>query len=290
MATKVNTRRIKKRTKSTAVNLMVAVFALIVAFPLYVMFITSVKPFGEAMYFSWWPSKFNLDAYKFILIPNETTIELDLSLLRSFRNTLITTIPGVTVGVFVSASSAYVFAKRKFTGKKVLFGLMLSALMLPGAVQMVSMYLIYAKIGWVNTLLPLMIPPMFGNVGLLFAFRQYMYSVPNELLETAHLDGAGEYRILLSVVLPLAKPVLMAHWLLQFMNGYNQYTEPLLYIFDAKMETLQLTLSRYSQTIGISNMPVTMAAAAISMIPLIILYACTQKFFEKGVMSGALKG
>lgn len=276
--------------KAVLLNLLVAVFAAIVLFPLYVMFVTSVKPFGEAMYFSWWPSKVSWEAYKFILVPNETTIAQDLSLLRALRNTLITTVPGTTIGILTSAASAYVFAKRNFTGKKVFFTLLLSALMIPGAIQMVSMYLIYAKIGWVDTLLPLLIPPMFGSVGLLFAFRQYMYSIPDELIESAYMDGANQFAILSKIILPLSTPVLIAHWLLQFMNGYNQYIEPLLYIFNPKWETLQLTLSRYSQTIGISNMPVTMAAAAISMIPLIVIYICSQRFFEKGIMTGALKG
>ena len=290
MAIKMSKERVKKNATSIALNLLVAVFALIVVFPLFVMAITSVKPFGEAMYFSWWPSKISFEAYKFILIPNESTIEMGLSLVRAFRNTLITTIPGTTVGVFVSAASAYVFAKREFTGKKICFTILLSALMLPGAVQMVSMYLIYAKIGWVNTLLPLVVPQMFGTIGLVFAFRQFMYSIPDEMVESARVDGAGEFTILVKMVLPLSKAVICAHWLLQFMNGYNQYIEPLLYIFDPEWETLQLTLSRYTQTVGTSNMPVVMAAAAISMIPLIILYACSQKLFEKGIMTGSIKG
>ncbi len=290
MATKISKERMKRNLTTVVLNLLVAVFALIVLFPLYVMVITSVKPFGEAMYFSWWPSKFSLEAYKFILIPNEATIEMGLSLVRAFRNTLITTIPGTTIGVFVSAASAYVFAKRDFTGKKVCFTILLSALMLPGAVQMVSMYLIYAKIGWVNTLFPLLIPPMFGSIGLVFAFRQFMYSIPDEMIESARMDGAGEFAILVKMVLPLSKAVIGAHWLLQFMNGYNQYIEPLLYIFDPEWETLQLTLSRYTQTVGTTNMPVVMASAAISMVPLIILYACSQKLFEKGIMTGSIKG
>lgn len=280
----------KKITKVVLINALVAVFALIVVFPFYIMIVTSIKPFGEGMYFSWWPENPTLEAFKFILIPNETTKQLDLNLPRSFMNTLIVTIPGTTVGIVTSAMSGYVFAKREFKGKHLMFTLMLSALMLPSAVKMVSLYLIYAKIGWVDTLLPLLVPQMFGTVSLVFAFRQYMYGIPNSLIEVARLDGANHVKIFFLIALPLAMPVIIAHWLLTFMAGYNQYIEPLLYIFDPKWETLQLTLSRYSQTIGVQNTPIKMAAAAISMVPLILLYACSQKFFAKGVMTGALKG
>lgn len=282
--------KVRKIVNDVIINILVVLVALIVLFPFYIMIVTSVKPFGEALYFSWWPSKVTLEAYKFILIPNEATTELDLSILRSFKNTLVSVIPGVTVGCFVSAVSGYIFAKFNFTGKNLMFSLMLSAMMIPSVITLVPMYLIYAKIGWVDTLLPLIVPTMFGSTSLVFAFRQYMYSVPSELVEAAMLDGASQIKAFVSIVLPLAKPVIVAHWLLQFMAGYNLYTEPLLYIFDPKMETLQLTLARYSQTIGVANMPVVMATAAISIAPLIILYACSQKFFAKGIMSGALKG
>lgn len=282
--------KVRKIVNDVIINILVVLVALIVLFPFYIMIVTSVKPFGEALYFSWWPSKVTLEAYKFILIPNESTTELDLSILRSFKNTLVSVIPGVTVGCLVSAVSGYIFAKFNFTGKNLMFSLMLSAMMIPSVITLVPMYLIYAKIGWVDTLLPLIVPTMFGSTSLVFAFRQYMYSVPSELVEAAMLDGASQIKAFVLIVLPLAKPVIVAHWLLQFMAGYNLYTEPLLYIFDPKMETLQLTLARYSQTIGVANMPVVMATAAISIAPLIILYACSQKFFAKGIMSGALKG
>lgn len=272
------------------VNLGIALIALLVLFPFYVMITTSLKSFGEAMYFSWWPSEPSLEAFKFILVPNEQSKALDLDLLRSLRNTLIIAVPGATVGVIVSAASGYIFAKFEFTGKNLMFSALLFSMMVPGAVMMVSMYLIYAKMNWVDTLLPIIVPQLFGSASLVFAFRQYMYGVPTELVEAARIDGANQFTAFALVVFPLAKPVMTAHWLLQFMALYNQYTEPLLYIFDPKWETLQLTLARYSQTIGTTNTPVVMAAATISMLPLIVLYACSQKFFASGIMTGALKG
>lgn len=289
-AKQFNKARARKMANAIAVNCLVVLVALLVLFPFYIMIVTSIKPFGEALYFSWWPSKVSLEAYKFILVPNESTAILDLNLLRSLMNTLIAVVPGTTVGICTSALAGYIFAKHQFDGKNIMFTLLLSALMIPSAVMMVPLYLIYAKIGWVDTLLPLIIPQMFGTTGLVFAFRQYMYGIPNELIESAKLDGAGRFMTIFTIVLPLATPVMVAHWLLTFMAGYNQYIEPLLYIFDPKRETLQLTLARYSQTIGVSNMPVIMASAAIAMFPLIVLYASAQKFFAQGIMAGSLKG
>ena len=279
-----------KMIQSITINFGIFLIALLVVFPFYVMLTTSVKSFGEAMYFTWFPSKVSFDAYEFILVPNEQSIALDLNILRSLRNTLIAVVPGATIGVIVSAASGYIFAKFEFTGKNLMFSALLFSMMIPGAVMMVSMYLIYAKLNWVDTLLPLIVPQLFGSAGLVFAFRQYMYGIPSELIEAARIDGASQFKAFAKIVFPLASPVMIAHWLLTFMAGYNQYTEPLLYIFDPKWETLQLTLARYSQTIGTTNTPVVMASATISLIPMILLYACSQKFFAQGIMTGALKG
>lgn len=289
-AKKVKNAKRNRIIQAVLINLGIFIVALLVLFPFYVMLTTSVKSFGEAMYFTWFPSEVSFDAFKFILVPNEQSIALDLNILRSLRNTLIAVVPGATVGVVVSAASGYIFAKFEFTGKKIMFSALLFSMMIPGAVMMVSMYLIYAKIGWVDTLLPLMVPQMFGTASLVFAFRQYMYGIPTQLVEAARIDGAKQFTAFIKIIFPLATPVMIAHWLLTFMVGYNQYTEPLLYIFDPKWETLQLTLARYSQTIGTSNTPVVMAAATISLIPMIALYACSQKFFAQGIMTGALKG
>ncbi len=289
-AKKAKNAKRNKMLLTVFVNAGILLVSLLVLFPFYVMLTTSIKSFGEAMYFSWWPKEASLEAYKFILIPNEQSIALDLSLLRSLRNTLIVAIPSSTVGVIVSAASGYIFAKFEFTGKNLMFSALLFSMMVPGAVMMVSMYLIYAKINWVDTLLPIIVPELFGSASLVFAFRQYMYGVPSELVEAARIDGASQFKAFISIVFPLAKPVMIAHWLLTFMRLYNQYTEPLLYIFDPKWETLQLTLARYSTTIGTSNTPVQMASATIAMIPMIVLYACSQKFFAAGIMTGALKG
>ena len=279
-----------KIIQSVLINFGIFLVALLVVFPFYVMLTTSVKSFGEAMYFTWFPSEVSLEAYEFILVPNEQSTALDLNILRSLRNTLIAVVPGATVGVIVSAASGYIFAKFEFTGKNLMFSALLFSMMIPGAVMMVSMYLIYAKINWVDTLLPLIVPQLFGSASLVFAFRQYMYGIPSELIEAARIDGANQFTAFVKIVFPLATPVMIAHWLLTFMAGYNQYTEPLLYIFDPKWETLQLTLARYSQTIGTTNTPVVMASATISLIPMIVLYACSQKFFAQGIMTGALKG
>jgi len=272
------------------INLGIAIVALLVLFPFYVSLVTSIKSFGEAMYFSWWPEEINIDAYLFILLGNEQTQAQDLNLLRSLKNTLVVAIPSATLGVVVSAAAGYVFARFEFTGKNLMFSALLFSMMLPGAVTMVSMYLIYAKLNLVDTLVPLILPNIFGTPALVFAFRQYMYGIPRELVESARIDGASQFMAFIRIIFPLARPVMVAHWLLTFMKFYNQYTEPLLYIFDPKWETLQLTLSRYSMTIGTANMPVTMAAAVLSMIPLVVLYACSQKFFAQGIMTGALKG
>ena len=143
------------------INLGIAIVALLVLFPFYVSLVTSIKSFGEAMYFSWWTEEINIDAYLFILLGNEQTQAQDLNLLRSLKNTLVVAIPSATLGVVVSAAAGYVFARFEFTGKNLMFSALLFSMMLPGAVTMVSMYLIYAKLNLVDTLVPLILPNIF---------------------------------------------------------------------------------------------------------------------------------
>ena len=285
----------KKRLNPSAVALSIllhlaVLIALAVAlFPVYVLIVNSLKSYSE-IYFVWWPASPSLRSFKYVLFDKLIREEYEISILLGFWNTLKIAIPSVTIGTLVAAMSAYTLVKRDFPGKHLIFSILMFSMMIPGTVTMISMYLIYAKIGWVNTPLPLMIPPMFGTVALLFALRQYMYGIPTELVDAGRIDGANHFSIFWRIILPLAMPVLVAQWLLAFMNSYNQYQEPLLYLIDPQQYTIQLMLPYFSQQVGVSDVPATAAVSLLTMLPVFILYASAQKFFAKGVMAGALKG
>ena len=286
----------KKKIKPSAVVITIVLhlavlFAIAVAlFPFYVLIVNSIKSYGEGLYFVWWPAKPSLDAYKFVLFDQQIRIDYELSIMRGLWNSFKIAVPSVTIGTLVAAMSAYTFVKRDFPGKNVIFSILMFSMMIPSTVTMISMYLIYAKVGWVNTPLPLMIPGMFGTVTLLFALRQYMYGIPTELVDSGRIDGANHFYIFWRIILPLASPVLVAQWLLGFMASYNQYQEPLLYLIDPSQYTIQLVLPNFSQAVGLADAPKAAAVSILAMLPMFILYASSQKFFAKGIMTGALKG
>lgn len=286
----------KKQVNPSAVvvtvllHLCILIAAVLALFPFYVMIVNSIKSYGEGLYFVWWPSKPSLEAYKFVLFDEQIRIDYELSILRSLWNTLKIVIPSTTVGMFFASMAAYTFVKRDFPGKNFMFSAMMLSMMIPSTVTMISSYLIYANLGWVNTPLPLMIPPMFGTISLLFALRQYMYGIPTELVDSGRIDGAGHFVIFLRIILPLARPVLIAQWLLAFMAGYNQYQEPLLYLIDPSQYTIQLILPNFSQAVGATDVPKSSAATVLALLPMFIIYTASQKFFAQGIMTGALKG
>lgn len=260
-------------------------FCLFILMPLYIVVITSFKSVQEAatVQFTWFPREFTFQAYREALA--------DGKILRGFINTLLYYIPPTLVGLFVSSLSAYGFAKLEWKGKNTLFSIMLLTMMVPGTVTMSASYLIFDRIGWVDTPLPLMIPGMFGNVAMVFFLRQYMQGLPDELLDAAKIDGMGDLGIFFKLILPLAKPALAAQGILGFIGCYNDYLAPLLYISNNdKVKTLQLVIQHLAGS-EIYELPKQMAACVVAMIPMLVIYFFFQNFILKGIsMNSGLKG
>lgn len=268
-------------------GLIIAV--LIVLFPFYVAIITSVKDVLEVRgTFTWWPRRFTSTAYKLMFDANE----LEIDYMRSLGNTLFIALPVVVVGCVSSSMSAYIFAKHEFFGKNVMFALMMTSMMVPSVVTMIPSYLIFTALGWVDTFLPLIVPGMFGSISVLFALKQFMCGVPNELLDAAKIDGLGELGTYAKIMLPLSYPPIIAQAIMLFMGVYNDYMGPLLYLLSSEKETLQLSIVRLQDALRYypEKTQVTMAFAVVMMLPLLLLYIAAQKFLAKGVMVGAVKG
>lgn len=271
-------------------NFLVLIAIILALFPFYMLIVNSIKTLEEGQYFVWWPKSPNLESYKYVLFSEDIQINFDVSVLNTLWNTFRIAIISVTFGVFSSSMAAYTFVKRDFPGKNVIFSIMMFTMMVPATVTMVSSYPLYSLIGWVNTDYPLVVPVMFGSVSLMFAFRQYMYGIPTELVESGLLDGANHFTIFILIILPLAMPVIVAQYLLQFMASYNAYEMPLLYLLTPEKFTIQLILPYFSNRVGMKDVPVQSAVTILAMIPMFLLYCCSQKFFEKGIMTGAVKG
>lgn len=260
-------------------------YCIFVLAPLYIVFITSVKTVGEAadVHFSWFAHPVTFEAYKTVISKGV--------IFRGLLNTLLYYIPPTIVGLLVSALSAYGFSKMKWRGRNVLFSILMVTMMVPGTVTMSASYLIYDTISWVGTPLPLMIPGMFGSIGMVFFLRQYMMGIPDELIEAGKIDGMGDLKTFFIMILPLSLPALAAQGILSFIGCYNDYLNPLLYLgYDENVHTLQLVIQHMANS-NLTELPMQMAACIVAMAPMLIIYFFFQNFILKGIsISSGLKG
>ncbi|ABY94279.1 MAG: Binding-protein-dependent transport systems inner membrane component [Caldanaerobacter subterraneus] len=207
---------------------------------------------------------------------------------RYFKNSVIIT-TGVIVGtLFSSPLVAYSFSKINWKGRDILFYIMLSTIMLPFAVTMIPQFLIFKKLGWINTFLPLIIPSFFGNPLSIFLVRQFFMTIPDSLLDAARIDGASELQIYTRIMLPLAKPVLFLITLFTFIGAWNNYLGPLIYLTDESKYPLALGLPQFLDRYG-TYWNWMMAAATISVVPTIIFFAFAQKYLIEGIKLTGLK-
>jgi multiple sugar transport system permease protein len=205
-----------------------------------------------------------------------------------YLNSLIVT-TGSTVGLLLFSSMAgYAFAKGRFPGKSALFVLLLTTLMIPFEMRMVPMYLEMHALHLDNNLLALILPFVAGGFGT-FLMRQYMTSIPNELIDAARMDGANEFTIYWSIVLPLCGPVLAALAVLSALWRWNDVLWPLLIISDSKLYTVTLGLAVAGHSQGTLT-GIVLANTALAILPIVVLYVFLQRFIVRGIMMSGLKG
>ncbi len=210
-------------------------------------------------------------------------------LLTGIKNTLIITIPSTLLGLFVSAFSAYAFAKIKFKGRNTLFFIMLVTMMIPGTLMFVPSFIIYNHLNLVNTFFPLIVPGSFGSAMCVFFLRQAFMAIPDDYIEAAKLDGIGHFRIFWKIVVPLSAPALISQGLLGFVGGYNDYLGPLLYLQDPSLYTLQIALQLIHSQSDTGNNQMFLAATVVSLLPTILIFLFAQKYFIKGIANTGIK-
>lgn len=211
-------------------------------------------------------------------------------MVTGIKNTLIITIPSTLIGLFVSAFSAYSFAKIKFKGRNALFFIMLMTMMIPGALLFVPSFIIYNRLNLVNTFFPLIVPGCFGSAMCVFFLRQSFMAIPDDYIEAAKLDGIGHFRIFWKIIVPLSLPALISQGLLGFVAGYNDFLGPLLYLQDSRLYTLQIALRLiFTQSESTGDNQMFMAATVISLIPTIFIFLFAQKYFVKGLTNSGIK-
>lgn len=288
----ISDRKIRRKKAISLIGRQVIaiIFAAFILIPLYVVVITSFKTSPEAngTAFYWWPKQgFSIEGYVTVL----STRSAARDLIRAFGVTLWMYVPTVAIGVFVSAMAAYGFAKMEFALKKPIYGILISSLTLPNCVGMIASVLLFDAIGWMGTALPLMIPKMMGNVGVVFFLRQFYMGLPDDLIGAARVDGLGDFGIFLKIALPLSMPAVGAQFILTFIGAYNDYLGPLYYLLgNPEIYPLQLSLM-YLRTGSNPDWSMLMAGTVVATIPMVCLYLASQKFILKGVsVTSGLKG
>ncbi|WP_243633155.1 carbohydrate ABC transporter permease [Paenibacillus xerothermodurans] len=257
-----------------------SVFFLI---PFIWMLSTSLKPRTQIFSFppEWIPSPFKWSNY--------TEAMSYIPFFTYLNNTVLITVLS-TLGVVLSCPIvAYSFAKLRWRGRNVLFMITLAVMMIPGQVTMMPLFMLFNKLGWVGTPMPLIIPAFFGVPFYIFLLRQFFMGLPDSLMDAARIDGAGEFRIYTQIMLPLARSAVLSVGLFQFMASWTDFIGPLLYLTNEVSYTLSLGLQQFQSQKG-SEWGLMMAVSTMMTVPVIILFFFLQKTFIQGITFTGIKG
>jgi len=222
----------------------------------------------------WVPHPATLEHYK------QAVTEFDA--LRYMGNTLVIVL-FTTIGTLLSCSmGAYAFSRLRWPDRGVIFSVLLATMMIPAQVRMIPVYVMFSKLGWVDTFLPLIVPAFFGNAFFIFLLRQFFLTIPEELLEAARLDGAGEWRVFWQIILPLSKPALLTVMIFTVLRSWNDFLGPLIYLSSEHKRTLALGLAHLRGVQG-TEWGLLMAAAMLMVLPALLLFFVAQRFFIQGI-------
>ena len=208
---------------------------------------------------------------------------------RAIGNSLFIAVVS-TAGVLLTSSlAAFAFAKLRFPGEKKLFGLLFATMLIPSQVTLIPLYVVFSKIGWVDTHLPLIVPQIMVNAYGVFLIRQFMVSVPDSYIEAAKLDGAGYLRIYAGIMLPLCKPALVTLGMFTFVGNWNNFVGPLIYLNTEELFTLPLIINSFRSAYAV-DWGLLMAGSTVAVLPLLLIYLFAQRSFIEGIAATGLKG
>ena len=264
------------------VNAALIVGAAVTLAPLLWMVSASFMPTGDA------------NTYPPPLLPRTFTsrhyVDLltHLNLARSFLNSALVAVSATVVSVLLNSMAGYAFAKLRFRGRERLFRLLLGALVIPAQVGMLPLFLMLKGLGLVNTFAGVVIPFMATVFGI-FMIRQYALSIPDELLDAARVDGAGEWRIFTTIVLPVLRPILATLAVFTFLSAWNDFLWPLVVLTDDARYTLPVALASLSGE-HVQDTELMMAGSVLTVLPVMGVFLALQRAYIRGVMMGSVKG
>lgn len=250
--------------------------------PLWWMMAASLMPSGEANSVPprLWPSTVTFAHY--------TALFTRLDLARYLLNSALLAGAVTAISLFINSMAGYAFAKFRFQGRDPLFQGLLGALVIPAQVAMLPLFLLLKQFGLINTYWGVIVPGMASIFGI-FLIRQYLLAIPDSLLDAARMDGAGEFRIYWSLVLPLCRPILVTLAIFTFMGAWNDFMWPLIVLTDSSLYTLPVALANLLGE-HVQDTEMMMAGSVLTVLPVMLLFIVLQKYYIAGIMLGGMKG
>ncbi|MCS7367928.1 MAG: carbohydrate ABC transporter permease [archaeon YNP-WB-062] len=282
---RVKSKKLNNILIQTILYLTICFLCILFAFPLFWMISTAFKP-NEQIFAEppiWIPKPLTFENFKNAW----STLPFSLFL----KNTVIITITA-TIGIILSSSLVgFAFAYLEWPGRDVWFVIMLSTMMLPAQVTMIPVFIIFTKLGWVNTFKPLIVPAYFGGGAFyIFLLRQFFLTIPRELFDSASIDGCSTLDIFIRIAIPLVKPALSAVAIFSFMGHWNDFMGPLIYLRSTEKYTLSLGINMFRGYEGITMWGELMAVSLVAAIPCLVIFFIAQKYFIQGITLTGLKG
>jgi len=267
---------------SLALHAVLAAGAVVTLTPLAWMVSASFMSPGEANSFPppFLPRAATLDNY--------VALFTRLNLARYFLNSVVVSVSATLLSLLINSLAGYAFAKLRFRGRERVFRVLLGALVIPAQVGMLPLFLMLKAMGLVNTMAAVVIPFMAGIFGI-FMIRQYALAIPDDLLDAARVDGAGEFRIFRTVVLPVIRPILVTLAVFVFLSSWNEFMWPLIVLSDDAKYTLPVALASLSGE-HVQDTELMMAGSVLTVLPVVIVFIALQRAYMRGVMMGSVKG
>jgi len=273
---------VRKKFQITVAHLVLIVASVFFVIPFVWLVSTSLKPLTQIFTFppEWIPRPFQWDNY--------VRATEYIPFFTYLKNTVVITVVSTLGVVLTCPLVAYSFAKLRWKGRNVLFIVTIAVMMIPGQVTMIPLFLTFNKLGWVGTPLPLIVPAFFGVPFSIFLMRQFFMGLPDTLRDAAKIDGAGEFRIYWQIMVPLAKPAILAVGLFQFMGAWTDFLGPLLYLTEESQYTMSLGLQQFQNQKG-TEWGLMMAVSTMMTLPIIILFFFMQRTFIQGITFSGIK-
>lgn len=281
----VGSRSRRHRLTNVIVTIVLALGGIVMIAPLAWTLSTSLKSKSAALTdpLQWIPNPIQWDNYIRVWSAGP--------LAAGIMNSIIVSVSVTIVGTAVSALAAFAFAKMRLPFKNGIFLALLAAIMIPFPTIMIPQFMMFSNLGLVDTLWPLILPGLFGNIVMIFFLRQFLDTVPDSIIEAAKLDGAGYLRIFTTLIFPAIRPAIAAQFILWFMAVWNDYLAPVIYLNTPEKQTLQVVIATFNSTYATQrDYPLIMAASFIALIPVLVVFAVFQRQIIESVALTGAKG